>query len=230
MFISVSSLNWKICPYAKKKKSWTKWFAIRSHKNIKISSHYQEFYFMLFLNFFVWFKTSWKTTQWCFVSPVSCWHVSRLWRHSVRLSEWTAKPSPFSMQGSLWEFSRSMAVNTEKSVSLTDSDVQTFRKGKEKPKVTYSVALITAFLAAEIWLICHRLMWPFTKKISSVGKDEIDEWEFCKLKITPIIVFVIMTQRIFPSWALEPTHCAIFIGELSISLSSFINEVGFFRQ
>ena len=35
-----------------------------------------------------------------------------------------------------------MAANTEKSVSLTDSDVQTFWEGKEKPKVT-------AFLAAE---------------------------------------------------------------------------------
>ena len=27
-----------------------------------------------------------------------------------------------------------------------------------------------------------------------------------------MIVFVIMIQRIFPSWALAPTHCAIFIG------------------
>ena len=48
-----------------------------------------------------------------------------------------------------------MAANTEKSVSLTDGDVQTFLEGKKnqytkrKPKVTYSVALITAFLVAE---------------------------------------------------------------------------------
>ena len=49
-----------------------------------------------------------------------------------------------------------MAANTEKSVTLIDGDVQTFLEGKkktstrkEKPNVTYSVALITAFLAAE---------------------------------------------------------------------------------
>ena len=50
-----------------------------------------------------------------------------------------------------------MAANTEKSVTLIDGDVQTFLKGKkkktstrkEKPNVTYSVALITAHLAAE---------------------------------------------------------------------------------
>ena len=46
--------------------------------------------------------------------------------------------------------------------------------------------------------------------------------EFCKLKITPIVVFVIMTQRIFPSWALALTHRTI-----SILLCSLIDEVGF---
>ena len=49
-----------------------------------------------------------------------------------------------------------MAVKSlKKSVSLTDSEVQTFLEGeinyvpKEKPKVKYSVALVLAFLAAE---------------------------------------------------------------------------------
>ena len=40
------------------------------------------------------------------ILPISCWHVTRLWRHSVRSQ-------------------------------------------KEKPKITYSVALVLAFLAAE---------------------------------------------------------------------------------
>ena len=59
------------------------------------------------------------------------------------------------MQGSLSELSRIMAAKTlKKSVSLTDSAVQTFLKGektntrKQKPKVTYSVALVLAFLVA----------------------------------------------------------------------------------
>ena len=60
------------------------------------------------------------------------------------------------MQGSLSELSRIMAAKTlKKSVSLTDSAVQTFLKGekktniqKEKPKVTYSVPLVLAFFVA----------------------------------------------------------------------------------
>ena len=39
--------------------------------------------------------------------------------------------------------------------------------------------------------------WPFTRKTSSVGKDKVIRWEFCKLKITPIVIFVFMIQRIF---------------------------------
>ena len=53
----------------------------------------------------------------------------------------------------LLEFSRIMAAKTlKKSVSLADNEVQSFleREGnqyiKEKPKVTYSVALVLAFL------------------------------------------------------------------------------------
>ena len=49
-----------------------------------------------------------------------------------------------------------MAAKTQKkSVSLTDSDAQTFLEGeennilKEKPKVKYSAALVLAFLSAE---------------------------------------------------------------------------------
>ena len=49
------------------------------------------------------------------LSPISGWHVTRLAHHSVRLDEWTAKPSPLSIQGSLWEFSGIMEANTEKS-------------------------------------------------------------------------------------------------------------------
>ena len=30
--------------------------------------------------------------------------------------------------------------------------------------------------------------WPFTWKTSFVGKDKVNRWEFCKLKITTIVV------------------------------------------
>ena len=60
------------------------------------------------------------------------------------------------IQGRLSEVFQIMVAKTPKnSISLRDSDVQTFLKGKktkirkEKPKVTYSVTLVMAFLAAE---------------------------------------------------------------------------------
>ena len=60
------------------------------------------------------------------------------------------------IQGRLSEVFQNMVAKTPKnSISLRDSDVQTFLKGKktkirkEKPKVTYSVTLVMTFLAAE---------------------------------------------------------------------------------
>ena len=84
-----------------------------------------------------------------------------LTRHSPlapigQVDERTAKPSRFSIQDSLTELSRIVAVKTlKKSLFLTESEVQTFLEGeknnipKEKPKVKYSVTLVLAFLAAE---------------------------------------------------------------------------------
>ena len=83
-----------------------------------------------------------------------------------------------------------MAANTENSVTLIDGDgdgdVQTFLEGKkktstrkEKPNVTYSVALITVFLAAESEnRLVEDLPWadlPFTKNIPSFSEDEVVE-------------------------------------------------------
>ena len=68
---------------------------------------------------------------------------------------------------------------------------------------------------------------PFTWKISSVGKDKVNQWEFCKLKFTTIVVFVIDIQRIFPSQELAPTHSTIVVQGLSIHLFSFIHKSAF---
>ena len=51
-----------------------------------------------------------------------------------------------------------------------------------------------------------------------------------KPKITPIVVFVLMIQRSFSSWALAPTHFTICMRGWLILLFSFINEVGFSCQ
>ena len=68
---------------------------------------------------------------------------------------WTAKPSRFSIQGSLSGLPQMMAARTLKNPYC--SQAVTFKLSKkvkktnirkEKPKVTYSVALVMAFLAA----------------------------------------------------------------------------------
>ena len=39
--------------------------------------------------------------------------------------------------------------------------------------------------------------WPCTWKISSVGKDQANDWEFCLLKITPIVCFCSVSTHFF---------------------------------
>ena len=98
---------------------------------------------------------------------------------------------------------------------------------KEKPKVSYFVALAVAFIAAEnenrqIEDLLQADFGRSPERFFSIGKDKV---KFCKLKITPIVVFVIMIQRIFSSLALALTHCPIFILGLLILLLSFIKKV-----
>ena len=104
-----------------------------------------------------------------------------------------------------------MAANTEKSVSLTNSDVQTFLEGKEnqytkRKTESYVLSGLSNSISCR-WErksatgILPQAHLAVTWKISSVGKDKVDEREYCALKVTSIIVFVIMIQRIFPFWA-----------------------------
>ena len=95
----------------------------------------------------------------------------------------------------------------------------------------YSVALVLAFLSPE----------NENRKLENLPQADfgrlperlllsVNKWEFCKLKITTIVVFTIMIQRIFPSEELAPTHSTTVIRGLSIHLFSFNNEVGFSSQ
>ena len=131
-----------------------------------------------------------------------------------------------------------MAANTEKSVSLTNSDVQTFLEGKEnqytKRKTEMYVFSGFGNSISRGWerksATGKFATGPFGRylKDSSFGKDNVDEREYCALKVTSIIVFVIMIQRIFPFRAFSVNP--LCEGELSISLFLFVNEVGFSFQ
>ena len=104
-----------------------------------------------------------------------------------------------------------MAAKTlKKYVLLTDSEVQTLLEGEENQyterkteSYVFSGFSVSISLGWEWKSTTRRFVTgpflPFTWETSSVGKDKVNEWEFCKLKITTIIVFIIMTQRIFPS-------------------------------
>ena len=71
----------------------------------------------------------------------------------------------------------------KKSVSLTDSEVQTFLESEENQytkKVTYSVALVLAFLSAEnknrqLEDLPLVQFWLFTRKTSVVNDKSINE-------------------------------------------------------
>ena len=86
----------------------------------------------------------------------TCVDNQLLTRHSPlappgQVDEGTVMPSRFSIQVVYRSFLKLWRLNTKRSVSLTDSEAQTFLEGeeKEKPKITYSVALVLAFLSAE---------------------------------------------------------------------------------
>ena len=139
--------------------------------------------------------------------------------------------------GAFWNYG---GENTKNSVSLTDREVQTFLEDEENQ---YNKRKTETHIFSDFGVgISFGWGWksttgrfatsrfrPFTWKTSSVGKDKVNKWKFGK-KITTIVVFVIMIQRIFPFQELAPTHFTIVIWGLSVHLFSFINEVGFSCQ
>ena len=89
----------------------------------------------------------------CLISPISCWHV---FTFRATRSGWWMNGKAFTILNTrsfVKIFSDNGCQNTEKSVSLTGSNIRTFLETEEnqckiwnkKTKVTYSVALVMAF-------------------------------------------------------------------------------------
>ena len=114
-----------------------------------------------------------------------------------QVDEWTAKPSRFQIQGSLSELSRIVAVKTlKKSVSLTDSEVQTFLEGE---KTIYQK--INRKLSIQ-WLWC----WHFSRL-----RMKIVNWKICHWPILAVYLkdffLSLKTKSInenFLNWKLRP--------------------------
>ena len=49
-----------------------------------------------------------------------------------------------------------------------------------------------------------------SEKISSIGKEKVNNWEFCEVEVTPTVCFVLF-QRILSSQALSPMHLTTFL-------------------
>ena len=98
----------------------------------------------------------------------------------------------------LSELSPIMAAKTLK-IRIADCEVQIFLEGernqhtkRKTESYVFSGFGVSISLGWEWKLTTERFatgrFWLFTRKTSSVGKDKVTKWEFCKLKIKTIVV------------------------------------------
>ena len=142
----------------------------------------------------------------CLTLPISRWHLTRLSRHSVGLIN---EQQSLRHSRSFVGIFRIMAAKTlKKFVSLTDSHVQTFLEGEENQttKRKTESCLFSGFSndISRRWerksttsRFATGWFWPCIWKISFVGKDQSDNWEFCTLKIRPIVCFWSDSTHVF---------------------------------
>ena len=173
----------------------------------------------------------------CLISPISCWYVTRLSRHSVRLTK--EQQSLHHSQSKvvcrnifeLWLLEnwnirieayrewRSNFLRREKNQNTkwkTESYVfcgfgSGISRGWERKSTTGRFAT--------------GRLWPFTRMISSAGKDQFNTWEFFILKIRSI-VFLLWFNACFHlefANALYDLYSGIFD-----PLFSFTNRVDFY--
>ena len=135
------------------------------------------------------------------------WHVTRLSHHSITLMNKQERLHHFQSEVVRWNFLWLWLLKHWKNC-IAHSDVQTFLEGEENQ---YTKTKTESYVFGDFgngisrgWerkLTNRRFatgrFWPFTWKISFVGKGKVNKREFCKLKITLNVVFVIMIQSIF---------------------------------
>ena len=153
-----------------------------------------------------------------------------------QVDEWTAKFTPFSIQGRLLEFFQIMAAKPLKNpYCLEKVTFKLSQKGektkirKEKPKVVYPVALVMAFLAAENenWQLEYLPQADFGRVLKrfllSVRTKSITK-NFLNWKLGPLFVFVVLvphscskaTKHTTVKWTICPIP-VIYISEFNPS-------------
>ena len=171
------------------------------------------------------------------ISPISCWHVTRLSRHSVRLTK---------EQQSLHHSQSKVVCRTIFELWLLENwniRIDAYREWrsnflrKEKNQNTKwkTESYVFSGFGSGISRGWERKstsgrfstgrLWPFTRMISSAGKDQFNTWEFFILKIRPI-VFLLWFNACFHlefANALYDLYSGIFD-----PLFSFTNRVDFY--
>ena len=115
-----------------------------------------------------------------------------LTRHSPfaqlrQVDEWTAKPSPFPIHGRLSQFCRIMATKTLKNHHRLKTVTSKLRRTGRKPKYEKKPEsyVFSGFgngnsrgweQKSTVGRFATGRLWPFTWKISCVGKDKVNNW------------------------------------------------------
>ena len=160
-----------------------------------------------------------------------------LTRHSPfaplgQVDEWTAKPSPFSIQGCLSGCVRIMAAYRQWRSNFPRRERKP-KYGEKTDSYVFSGFVYGISRGWEQKSITGRLVtgrfWPCTWKISSVGEDQVNNWEFCTLKITPIVCFCSVSTHFF-ILSLSANALYDFYSGIVDPLFSFVNKVDFSCQ
>ena len=159
----------------------------------------------------------------CLISPISCWHVTRLSRHSVRLMNERqslhhsqSKVVCQNIFGLFLLKNRNIRIDAYRQwrSNFPRKGRKPKKKRKEKPKVTYLVVLVMAFLAAE------NENRPL-EDLPQADFGRVPEWfllsvrtnsitkNFVNGKLGPLFVFVVI-QRMFSSWVRQRTLRFVF--------------------
>ena len=158
------------------------------------------------------------------------------------VDEWTAKPSPSSIQGHFWRNFLGLRQLKHWKIRTTYRQWQSsFSRRGRKPKYGKKNRKLFEFSGfgngiSRGWerkptteRFSTGRFWPYTWKISSVGRDQFNNWQFCILKITPIVYFCIVSMHFF-ILCLSANALYDFIRGLSTLLFLFIYKVDFSFQ
>ena len=153
----------------------------------------------------------------CLISPISFWHVTRLSHHLARLMNERESPN-HSQSKIVWmneqesphhSQSKNVCRNLLRLRVLKHWDIciaywqwrsdfpkeeenqNTERKTKSYVLSGFGNGICRGWeRKSTTGRFATGRLWPFTWKISSVGTDQVNNWEFCVLKITPIVLFL----------------------------------------